>query len=113
MKNAIAILGMLLPVIAQAGGPIDGVYNCSVVGKQAFMVITGHPDGDSIYTWPAVDWAVDVYGYGVGTVSGNSFSGFTSSGGYFNFRVSGSTISGELPGSFPFGAKSFTCTKIW
>lgn len=124
MKKIILLLALLAPAAAlAAGGPADGIYNCTISSsllsdpffdKQAYMVISGQPTGQSIYTWAATDWSVNAYGYGIGTISGVKFSGMTNNAGAFTFSLNNGNISGLLPSdSVAHSAQNFTCSKIW
>jgi hypothetical protein len=121
MKKQIAALALgvaSLPCIA--AGPVDGIYSCgvTVLGsvRQAYVTVSGHSDGTSVFTVAAVSPSQDFYGYGIGTATGTQFTGSTMLGQPFNFTVTpGGAISGTIrvPYSGIYTNASAYCAKIF
>lgn len=87
------------PLISAAGGPVDGIYSCSVntgVVSQVYLTINGQPNGTSIFAVAAVSPSTDFYGYGIGTATSSSFSGNTMLGQPFSFSIS---VAGGISGT--------------
>lgn len=103
-----------------AGGPFDGIYNCLVTGgmsSQAFVSLTGYPNGDTVFTVAALTPTTDFFGYGIGQVSGNRYAGSTMFGTSFNFTKSGHSLSGTIglvnPANGSVINAAATCNQIW
>lgn len=121
MKSIIALLASaLLAFSAQAAnGPIDGIYSCTVSAAgtivQPYISISGRPDGQSLWVVAAVYPSTSFYGYGIGTVSGNKFTGSTMFLMPFDFTITGTTLSGTVTalsnGRSIVG--SVVCNLIW
>lgn len=66
---------------ATAAGTLDGIYLChATIGQttiDTFLTINGHPDGRHIYAVPAMQPSQYFYGYGIGHVAGNKYTGTT------------------------------------
>jgi hypothetical protein len=111
---------MMVPVLAHAAGPIDGIYFCNaaILGQivGAYITVNGHPDGRTIFAVAAVQPNMPVYGYGIGQVSGNTFFGSTHLGLPFNLAVSGDSVVGTFTSSVPnigLTPAAISCLKVW
>lgn len=120
LNRLVTFLLILLPSTAfAAGGSLDGIYTCSVglgaIISQAYVTVNGQPDGQSIFAVAAVTPSTSFYGYGIGQISGSTFSGQTMFLAPFNFSISGTSFSGPigilLNGSIVNANAS--CSKIW
>lgn len=112
---------VLLSSIAYASGPLDGIYSCGVklLGStySSYITINGHSDGGSIFVVAAVGPSQTFYGFGIGGVTANNFTGSTMFGAPFSLTYNSSNGSlvgniGILWGSTIVNANS-SCTKIW
>jgi hypothetical protein len=117
MARLLATL-LLLPPLCFAAPPIDGIYFCNVsesVGQvtNVYVSVNGQPDGRTIFAVAALQDVMPLYGYGIGQVSGFSFTGTTNFGLPFNMTIDGASITGQiaLAGSRPVAA-SVSCAKI-
>lgn len=114
------------------GGSIDGIYTCDtdVAGakQQSFLTINGKRDGKSIYLIAAASPSTNaVGGFGMGLVSGNTFSGATSDGKKFSFQLGFAsndadsayenvTLTGKVGVKTRAGQlvnAEFTCKSLW
>jgi hypothetical protein len=110
-----------LPLASNAaGGPIDGIYACKTYTSSGvvdhYVTVNGYPDGRTIYAIPAVSAYTDLYGYGIGQVTGNTFAGQTMFSSPFRLTINGNHVSGSV--SVPsdngrFVDVSTECDKIW
>lgn len=113
------LLMFLASAVFAAGGPIDGIYSCGVTlgttTSQVYVTVNGQPDGQSIFAVAAVTPSTNFYGYGIGQVSGSTFSGQTMFLAPFNFSISGNSFAGPigiLSGGSVVNAIA-SCSKIW
>jgi hypothetical protein len=120
MNKIIAALVLALPGFAFAGGIADGIYNCGMSlpnsgGIQTYVTVNGLPDGRAIWAIPAVFGGQLWSGYGIGAISGSTFSGYTNIGGSFNFTYAPGTFTGtaQMQISTTIYTASMGCTKIW
>lgn len=90
-----------LPVFA--GGPLDGIYQCTVSGAGQsyglFMTVNGNASGQSFFVIAAVGNNSPFKGYGYGTASSTAFAGNTDSGGSFAMTISGNDPARSMSGS--------------
>lgn len=116
----LAALLLALPTIAvAANGPADGIYSCTAsIGSQmagAYVTVNGQPDGRSIFAVAAISPSQSFYGYGIGSVFGQSFAGTTSHGGHFNLLITPIAMSGTV-GIYTTGGfynAAVNCVKVW
>jgi hypothetical protein len=96
MKKLLTVLALTGCAAANAAGPIDGIYSCSVSlngsAIQSYVTINGQPDGSSIFAVAAVNSSQPFYGYGIGMATRTSYYGDTMFGSPFNFTVNPSTL---------------------
>lgn len=119
-KQLVVFLLILLPsTTLAAGGPLDGIYSCSIglgaTTSQVYVTVNGQPDGQSIFAVAAVTPSTSFYGYGIGQVSGSTFSGQTMFLAPFTFSISGTSFSGSI-GILSSGSivnATASCSKIW
>ena len=109
-------VGCFSPAMA-SNGPIDGIYSCAVGSETTFVALNGYPDGRTIYTIIAISPATSFYGFGLGQVSGNTFSGNTSFNLPFNFTITNGGTGfrgtvGVVVGTTAITASAI-CSKIW
>ena len=102
-----------------AGGTWDGIYSCgyNVLGfvYNIYVTINGQPDGRAIFAVAAVTDNTPFYGYGIGAISGNTFSGNTMLGLPFSATATTFGFTGRIRtvvGSLVVDANGI-CTKIW
>ncbi len=122
MRTLLALLAASFAVNSfAAGGPIDGIYSCSIIVSgyydQEYVTINGQPNGSSIFAVAAVTSANTFYGYGIGTATTTSFTGNTMFGLPFNFTVNpaNQSFSGTI-GVDVYGqavTASASCSKIF
>jgi hypothetical protein len=119
MLRALAAVLLMIPTLTYGAGPIDGIYFCTASwGSNTaplYMTVNGQPDGRAIYAIAAVQEATFPYGYGVGLLYGNTFSGTNNFGLVFNTTVDGVSITGTIDmnaGAGPVPV-NFSCGKIW
>jgi hypothetical protein len=76
-----AALAATTQFVNAAGGAWDGIYSCGINVRgsffQTFVTINGQSDGRAIFAVAAVTEFTPFYGFGIGAVSGNVFSGNT------------------------------------
>jgi hypothetical protein len=82
------------------GGSVDGIYSCDadVSGsKQAtFLTLNGKRDGKTVYLISSFSPdRQSVSGFGMGLVSGRTFSGATSDGKKFSFDIGFNNLDGD------------------
>lgn len=117
MKKLLLLL-TLIPCLAFAAGPIDGIYMCNISGgsqSQAFITLNGQPDGRTIFAVSALTSVQPFFGYGIGQYSRGVFYGNTGFGIPFSFSADGASISGPitiLTASGSYGAY-LLCQRIW
>jgi hypothetical protein len=109
---------LLILTTGTASAAIDGVYNCSVSTQslqQSIYVAVNSKGSQAVYTVIATSSYNPLYGYGIGTISGSSFSGQTMLGHPFAFTFNDTSLSGTanivINGSVVTGTAS--CQKIW
>lgn len=122
MKNFLLSTALLLSsAIANAAGPIDGIYACNVklLGStySSYVTVNGHDDGTAVYTVAAVSPSQAFYGYGIGTATATSFTGTTMLGAPFNLVVNPTTggITGTIGVNWYGSVVNAipVCGKIW
>jgi hypothetical protein len=119
MKKLVCIALLAASGSAFASGLIDGIYDCSVTEflgtNHAYLTINGHDDGRAIWAIPSVSLLTDLNGYGVGQISGNTFSGSTMTGAPFNFVINGNSLSGHAGVKFgnSVSLSLVTCNRFW
>ena len=101
-----------------ASAAIDGIYNCAVSAqgtRQSIYVAVNSKGSQAVYTVTAVDSYNPLYGYGIGTITGSSYSGHTMLGHPFAFTFNDTSLSGTanivINGNVVAGTAS--CQKIW
>ena len=114
-----AIAATAHPLCQAAGGAWDGIYTCgvNVLGSisQVYVTVNGQPDGQAIFAVAAIAPTTSFYGYGIGRITGNVFSGTTSFGAPFSVTSNASGFSGSI-GIVIQGLNinaSASCTKVW
>lgn len=121
MKRFVAGLAFAFVSTASwsAGGAWDGIYSCVVNAQgatsQSYVTINGQPDGRAIFAVAAVAPSTSFFGYGIGSVAGNVFSGQTNLGAPFSMVANASGFSGTI-GVYYAGQLvdvAASCTKIW
>lgn len=119
--NRMALLCSLMMVALPcvASGSWDGIYFCnlSVAGQKAqqYITINGQPDGRAIFAAAAVSQYTEFYGYGIGQVVGNVFSGTTMFAQPFRMVETSSGFSGSIGivvEGTPFSGVAI-CSKVW
>ena len=119
MPRRLLIAFLMVPSFGHAGGEFDGIYFCN--GSAAgitfgnYVTVNGQPDGRAIYAVAAVQEITPVYGYGIGHISGNTFTGSTNFGLPFDVRIDGASIVGTVTilwNDQPVPS-SVSCGKIW
>lgn len=103
MRNLVAVALFSLTSFAHAqGGPWDGIYSCTLtIGQQRFsqfVAINGQPDGQSVFTLPAVEDRAPFHGWGGGQITAGEFSGLTNFGRPFRFQGNNRAFSGFVEG---------------
>lgn len=98
-----AVFLVLFSGIAQAVSPFDGIYSCRMTRSDgayfdAYIPVNGTPS-ILILTTPNLTPATSYYGYTVGTITGNTYSGITSHGYTASGTVSGVAGSYALQGN--------------
>lgn len=119
-KSLISMVLSFSAALSQAaGGPWDGIYSCAVsapgIATQAYITVNGQPDGQSIFAVAAVTPNSPFYGYGIGRVQGNVFSGTTMFGKTFSMVPAAGGFTGTIGiivNNFSFTAYA-NCLKIW
>lgn len=102
-KLYFALLAISAAFPAFAGGPLDGIYHCSIsaTGQSYSMYVTlnGHSDGQTIYVMAAVANNSPFKDFGAGNATASSFVGTTHDGLPFSFAVSNTGTSRSLIGT--------------
>ena len=112
-------LGMLAQTSSASDGPWDGIYSCgyNVAGfvYNVYVTINGYPDGRAIWAVAAVTSSTPFYGFGVGTIVGNTYSGtnllglpFQATATTSGFNATMTTVSGSR-----YVTATGTCLKVW
>ena len=119
MLKRILMSFLMLPSVVHAGGAFDGIYFCNGsaagVAIANYVTVNGQPDGRTIFAVAAVQEITPVYGYGIGQLNGNTFSGSTNFGLPFDLLIDGASIAGTVTIRWNGQAvpTSVTCVKIW
>lgn len=119
-KQLLAVLIGLAPLASQAaGGTWDGIYNCdfrvATSAYNVYITINGQPDGRAIFAIAATTSAMPFFGYGIGAVSGNTFTGST----MLNLPFAVSATSFGFTGTISVRVNNQqllaagNCTKVW
>ncbi len=96
IKRLLALVFLMAAGAAKAATIFDGVYLCSliIVGvgttDQYFSVVSNNA-GVTVFAPAGIALINDVYGYGIGRVSGNTFSGQTNFGQPFSLFQNATT----------------------
>ena len=120
MKKLLALTLLLLSGLASAAnGPWDGIYDCNIsaggVVQRSYVTVNGQPNGHSIWALAATSGINTFYGYGIGHVVGDNFSGTTSFHQPFSINADSVGFSGKVGvvvNSRVFVAE-VTCTKVY
>jgi hypothetical protein len=120
MFRKLVTLFAVLPAIAQGAGPADGIYYCNAAtasgpAPSVYLTVNGQPDGQTIFAVAAVESIMPLFGYGIGQITGTTFSGTTGFGFPFNFTVDGNSLAGPITLSVegnPTPA-AVSCIKFW
>lgn len=119
--HRLALLFSLMMITSPcvASGSWDGIYHCqlSVADQKAqqYITINGQPDGRAIFAAAAVSQYTEFYGYGIGQVVGNVFSGTTMFGLPFRMVATSLGFSGTIGvvvEGTPFSGTAI-CAKVW
>jgi hypothetical protein len=116
MKKIFFLASLLTSIEVFAG--IDGIYYCAVNarGAQVGAYITVNSRGaQSIFAIAAVTPSNSFYGYGIGTVEDNIFSGQTMFLQPFSFTVGDDSLIGSVgvvSSGVAYTATS-SCQKVW
>lgn len=83
---------------AFAGGPLDGAFDCRVTypGNNSFsvgMAVVTNVQGVTAFAPIALSSTNQIFGYGLGTASGNIYSGATNYGQPFSFSFNPQAVS--------------------
>lgn len=121
MKRTVATLALCAaPVVALAGGGAwDGIYQCTTnfLGTQVvgFAAINGQPDGRAVVSFPAVKQYPDIFGYGIGVVSGGQFTGTTDQGRSFSLSRNATGMAGTFGLAYQTSTITLavSCVQIW
>jgi hypothetical protein len=117
---AVTVLGLAPIGAIAAGGAWDGIYSCTLSASgiptsQTYITVNGQSDGQAIFAVAAVAPTTDFYGYGIGRIQGNTFSGNTMFNRPFRMVATGSGFSGTI--GVVIGGVTLTmnasCTKVW
>lgn len=116
----VAVLGMFAVAQSLAAGPYDGAWSCNQSGagwsvSLVVVVVTRSSDNQTAYGVVALDSHPQAYGYGLGQISGNVFSGITHEGQQFTITASGNSASGSSQvwnGAY-FEPATLSCFRIW
>ena len=118
-RLAALLFSMMITSPCVASGSWDGIYFCNlaVAGQKAqqYITINGQPDGRAIFVAAAVSQYTEFYGYGIGQVVGNVFSGNTMFAQPFRMVATSSGFSGSIGvviEETPFSGTAI-CSKIW
>ena len=116
MKRLLLSAALAAPLACFAsGGPIDGAYQCAVGTQGIYIAVVGYPNGQSAFGVIALSDTQTIDGYGLGQVSGSTFSGTTNAGGTFNMTISGTSLSGtvQLRSGGQLVTANASCNKIY
>jgi hypothetical protein len=101
-----ALLAALLGACALpafAGGPLDGIYQCTVSGAGQsfglFMTVNGKANGQSFFVIAAIGNNSPFDGFGYGTATDTAFAGNTNTGNTFALTASGAEPVHKLAGT--------------
>ena len=124
MKNAIAILGMLLlPMIASAQSAFDGYWACTATipvpfpppSPTAYLAIISHADSSAVGVRIA-PYQTTGHGYTVGQINGATFTGTDDDGEAFAFTLAAPDVFTASEPTTYNGVSylaQITCRKIW
>lgn len=119
MRKLIAAALAAIALPAAAAGEHDGIYMCSYVipdmarSGQAFFTFHSHPDGTAALIG-AAPFRPDLYGYSIGTISGNMYSGTDANGAAVDATIGPAfTFSDYLDVSGIRFNMTYTCLKIF
>jgi hypothetical protein len=119
MLKRMLISLLILPSLGHAGGAFDGIFFCNASGAgltaSNYVTVNGQPDGRAIFAVAAVQQVTPVYGYGIGEISGNKFTGSTNFGYPFSLLIDDTSIVGTVTirwNGQPVPT-SVSCVKVW
>lgn len=122
MKKIILMLALLAPTAALSG-EYDGVYHCvinlgSYGTREAYLTFQTKPDNSALSISAApVDNHNQSYGYALGSISGNVFTGRSASLQSSTVTFSGNPASFTDTDTYTLNGQKVpattTCTKIW
>lgn len=121
MKRIIAAVLFAQAALASAG-QYDGAYYCTSVipamrtTMNGYVAVFSHPDGTAVLSL-AAPVATNIYGFGIGTISGTTFSGVSGiTGAPFTVDFTSSGMSSSTL-QWTFGSSSYsstsTCVKVF
>lgn len=121
-KKALVCVALVAGSGAFAGGPLDGAFDCRVSypGSSAFdagLAVVTNAQGVTGFAPIALSSTNRIWGYGLGTLSGNSYSGITNYGQPFSFSFNPQTLSfsgtgGVIINGVPVPT-AVSCSKIF
>ena len=120
LKKALVCAACVAASSAFAGNTLDGAFLCSasLPGTAAFsvgMAVVTNSQGATGIAPIALAPTNEIFGYGLGTVGGTTFSGQTNLGQPFSFVINSQTLSfsGTLALGGARGFATVSCNKVF
>ena len=118
MKKLLLIL-FLLSISFSSYASVDGVYSCNISlsgqNMSSYISVNTNAAQQTLFVVAAVRPSTSFYGYGIGAIVGNIFSGQTNLLQPFSFTIGNDTVSGTVNTIWngTVVTASGDCSKIW